>query len=190
MVLVLCAIATSLLFGPVATPAWAGVEIIQTYPAAGSTIAERVEEVGISFANPVAAELSDLVVEGSDGQRYDDEPLSVVAGRNAIQPVPPLPAGSYLVRWAAGRIPDDVGRGEFRFTVADWTEKPTPTHKTPGPWDGSPSAAVPRQSGHVGTMVCLGAALLGIILFVLLIRSRYKREMDRPWLPPGPGLDR
>jgi methionine-rich copper-binding protein CopC len=169
-----------LLAAPVATPAWAGTTLLQSWPQAGSTVTEgSVNEVRLSFTENVNADLSSATVRGSDGATYNDGPLQVALDINVVQQVRPLSVGEYLVNWVAATGAGDAARGEFRFTVASSTDAAAPVAD---PYEST------YDPGGPGAWLCIGiGALIPLVLLVLLLGRRNRREMNLPPARPDKG---
>jgi copper resistance protein C len=160
-----------LLAGPVAAPAWADTELLQSYPEAESTVPQPVDQIRLSFADNLQASGNSVVVRGSDGTAYDDGPLRVVFDINVEQNVRPLPPGDYRVSWAVATGSDEVTRGEYSFTVIAAPTTTTQVVASASTWDGG---------GPVVLTIMGLAILVALVLRVLLIRKRYKRETRLP----------
>jgi methionine-rich copper-binding protein CopC len=175
----------ALLFaGPAATPASADTELLQSVPAADSTVAGPVSEITISFTQPIRADLSRVVVTGTDGTTYGEGTLRLVLDINVEQKVRPLPPGAYRVSWTAATGPTNVARGEFRFTVASSTDQQPAAEAT------TTTSASTYEPGGTGEWGVLGAiALVPLILFAVTLRRRYKRETKLPPYRPNKRTD-
>ncbi|MCU7727051.1 copper resistance protein CopC [Actinoplanes sp. KI2] len=167
---------------PAATPAWASTTLLQSWPQADSTVTEgSIDKVGLSFTENIDANLSSVVVRGSDGSTYNDGHLQVLLYTNLEQQVRPLPVGEYQVTWVAATGTGDPARGEFRFTVTPSTAAATPVAAPYQPtYDG----------GGPGEWLCLGiVALIPLTLFMVMLRRRHRREMDLPPARPDRGTE-
>jgi len=169
-----------LLAASVATPAWAGTTLLQSWPQADSTVTEgSINEIRLSFTDNVNVDLSSAVVRGSDGTTYNDGHLQVALDINLVQQVHPLPVGEYLVNWVAAIGADDSARGEFRFTVSPSTDAAAPVAD---PYEST------YDPGGPGAWFCIGiGALIPLALLVLLLRRRNRREINLPASRPDKG---
>lgn len=87
-------------------------------PAAGSTV-KAPTEVRMRFSETLEPALSTLEVDNAAGKRLDQGHASIATDDAHIMhlALPPLPAGSYKVRWTAVSTDGHRTRGTYAFAV-------------------------------------------------------------------------
>lgn len=164
--------------GPGATAASADDELLQAYPADGSTVTEPVNEIRLSFADPIGSG-SSVVVIGPDGAEYADGAPQVMGDINLVQPVRPLAPGRYQVRWTFATGRDRATQGGYSFTMGTVQAAAVAPATTPA-----------YQPGGSGEWTVIGlVALVALALFLVAVRRRYRREVDLPPYRPDRGHD-
>jgi methionine-rich copper-binding protein CopC len=159
-----------------------------TAPAASATVTAPINEVTLTFNEPVHQRFSTVVVDGPGGLAYSDGPLRVVDS-TVHQAVYPLKSGSYLVRWRVVSADGHPMEGSFGFTVA----LPAQLEPSAGPpsLKSSPKSSlksspepsrVSAASAGAGWsrlslwLVGLGALAVGSILAAVRFRSTSRRR--------------
>lgn len=101
-------------------PAIAHALVFEAAPRSGEVVTTPPSRIFLRFNSRIEKGLSSVTVTGPAGRPI---PLPVAGApegapdRLAV-PVPPLPPGTYLVRWKVLSADGHVTEGAFRFTVA------------------------------------------------------------------------
>ncbi|SNY71412.1 Copper-binding protein CopC (methionine-rich) [Paractinoplanes atraurantiacus] len=171
-----------LIAGPGASPARADIAVLQTVPVAGSTLTAPITEVRLSFTRAVHANYSSVEVTGPDGADYASGDLDVFMDLNIVQPVRHLAPGTYRVSWSAGVAAPGEAQGQFDFTVPEAALMAV---------DDKPAAvAYDNPNSGPGVWLVLGGlAGLVVVLWVVLIVRRSKRELAPPPYRGDRGMD-
>ena len=95
---------------PWSAPASAHTELSEAAPAAGTTIGESPDLVGLRFTEPVEAEFDPIKVFGPGGERVDqrDAGVSPDDARVVEAGLEELPRGTYTVEWRVTSIDGHV----------------------------------------------------------------------------------
>ena len=117
------ALAAGLLLGAGAlcapNPAIAHALVFESSPRANEVVTASPSRIFLRFNSRIEKGLSSVTVTGPAGRPI---PLPVAAPDRSpdrlVVPVPPLPPGTYLVRWKVLSADGHVTEGAFRFTVA------------------------------------------------------------------------
>jgi methionine-rich copper-binding protein CopC len=102
------------------TPAAAHAFLDRASPAVGSTVHESPASVRLSFSEALEPAFSRAHVEDATGKIVDAGGGHVDAADRTIVAVdvPPLPPGTYRVRWRVVSIDTHVTEGDYTFTIA------------------------------------------------------------------------
>jgi methionine-rich copper-binding protein CopC len=102
------------------TPAFAHAFLEHASPAVGRTVHESPASVRLSFSEPLEPAFTRAHVEDATGKVVDAGDAHVDAADRTIVAVavPPLPAGTYRVRWRVVSIGTHVTGGDYTFTIA------------------------------------------------------------------------
>ena len=102
-----------------ATGANAHVFLDRASPKVGSECSSSPAEVKVWFTGEVEAAFSAVEVWDSDGKQVDKQDCHVDPKDSAalIVSLPPLPPGTYKVRWHAVSSDTHKTEGDFRFVV-------------------------------------------------------------------------
>jgi methionine-rich copper-binding protein CopC len=102
------------------TPAFAHAFLERASPAVGSTGHESPASVRLSFSEVLEPAFSRAHVEDATGKVVDAGDARVDPADRTIVAVdvPPLPAGTYRVRWRVVSIDTHVTEGDYTFTIA------------------------------------------------------------------------
>lgn len=156
------------LVGPTAwSPAGAHTEVLRASPAPGAEVAGPVDEVSLTFLDPVqpevtiaiAAALGDPVAGLSEVEVSDDR-------RNATVSFPALTdTGEYVVEYRFTAEDGDTQRETYRFSIVE------------GPDETGPDEDEPDRGG-VGAAVGGGAVVL--VLLAGVIVSLLRRRSSQP----------
>lgn len=187
-----------------AAPAAAHDQLIESDPAASSTVDAVPEQIVLTFSADVLTDEGATVVEVTDatGTRVD-EGDAVVAGPTVTQAltVPAEPNGDFEVVWKVVSSDGHPISGEYTFTVAGATPTPTPTPTetatTAPTTEPSPTAtavAPPADEGSASGAVwpwVAGAILLvavaAAVTYLLVSRSRRAAQQERLEHPSDTG---
>jgi len=123
------------------TPALADVELRSSDPEAGSTVANPLTTVSLTFSGGLEAGKSSFRVVGPSGDvgtgRASEDGVTEMALDGLT-----LAPGSYEVRWTAAAEDGHLTRGTFEFAVTD----PTPPPATPTPLPSATPSEAPQSS--------------------------------------------
>ncbi|AVT30853.1 copper resistance protein CopC [Plantactinospora sp. BC1] len=161
------------------SPASAHAQLLGSDPRADSTVTTPLDEITLTFNEPVRGNFSTIVVTGPDGTRHGaGQPRTI--DKQVHLAVEPVRSGGYRVAYRVVSADGHPIQGQFRFTVTlSPALEPTAAPVAPAASDGpsaSPAAGAAngdtggaglRQVGAVG----LGVALVGAG-FLLLRRRR------------------
>ena len=109
----------SLILAALSSPGAAHTLPVHSHPPAGAVLAEAPREVWVRFDGHLELALSRLRVEDSDGKRVDLGPEEAKRSQAKALRValPPLPAGTYRVRWKAVGTDGHGTVGDYSFRV-------------------------------------------------------------------------
>lgn len=101
-------------------PAIAHALVFEAAPRSGEVVTTPPSRIFLRFNSRIEKGLSSVTVTGPAGRPI---PLPVAGAPEGspdrlVVPVPPLPSGTYLVRWKVLSADGHVTEGAFRFTVA------------------------------------------------------------------------
>jgi methionine-rich copper-binding protein CopC len=165
----------AMILGP-ALPAWAHSRLLQTAPAASTTVTAPVPEVTLTFNEHVHQQFSVVVVSGPGGVSYSDGHVQVVDDV-VHQKVYPLRSGSYTVEWRVVSADTHPVQGTFGFTVT----LPPDLEPTAAPSSPVPSRLATPMAGHRGApwwSWLVGAAVIGAAGLVLVLMRRRLAATD------------
>ena len=95
------------------TAAWSHAHLTASEPAEGTTV-KAPAQIVLSFSE--AAQLTMLTLQ-RDGAQPQQLPLPAAAGSRLAIATPPLPAGSYTLKWRALASDGHVSSGTVHFAV-------------------------------------------------------------------------
>lgn len=102
------------------TPAAAHAFLDRATPAVGSTVHASPATVRLAFSEALEPAFSRVHVEDAAGKAVDAGDGRVDAADRTMLAVdvPPLPPGTYRVRWRVVSIDTHVTEGDYTFTIA------------------------------------------------------------------------
>ena len=155
---------------PWSAPASAHAELSEATPAAGTTIRESPDLVGLRFTEPVGAEFDPIKVFGPGGERVDQQDARVSPDDARVVEVglEELSRGAHTVEWRVTSIDGHVVADEYGFEVDGSGE---PTARADGGAGGAPDEPVSQpaaQEGGTTPVAAYGAASLGVLAVALL----------------------
>ncbi len=144
-----------------------GVDLLESDPSPGATLAEPPSSVRAQFSGELMAGDSILQVFSSEGKQVDNRDggldLNDPGHQSMIVSLPPLPDDIYTVRWFAALQDGDGTEGLFRFTVGSPAVAPN-------------EVALPEplsvDDGNGLPVVVIAAVLGGVSLLVLVVVFR------------------
>ncbi|MFC6090916.1 copper resistance CopC family protein [Saccharothrix lopnurensis] len=132
----------------VASPAFAHTELISSDPADGATLAQRPQQLTLTFSEPVPAESAGITVTGPDGAAW---PLGEISARGSSLVVPlkasGSPAGQHALAWRVESLDGDFVDGVITFTLPAPATGQAPTTKAGTP----PTEAPPVTTTEAAT---------------------------------------
>lgn len=101
-----------------ALPVLAHAAPVNSEPRGGATLAVAPDAVRLEFSQPVELKFSRVEVRAGRSLVSDRADLRLESGRMLVQPLPPLAAGRYDVKWRVLSTDGHVTEGSFWFVVA------------------------------------------------------------------------
>ncbi len=130
----LAAVSVLLLLLPLNVAAHA--ELLETVPAADSTVAGTPDELSATFSEPLLVDGSTFSIRNAAGERLAVGHLDPADhARLIIDPVPELAPGTYEMRWQAATADGHIENDTWTFTVV----APPPTASPPPSATASPT---------------------------------------------------
>jgi methionine-rich copper-binding protein CopC len=149
-----------------AAPVLADVSLVESAPAAGSTVS-GVDVVTLAFDEALRKSVSSFTLIGPDGSTLGtgtaSAPRRMTLGGLVLGP------GEHTVRWTAAGDDGHIERGRFSFTVEAAAVTPSPAAVNPSPSTGPPDGpatasqpiAKPSAASPAGTAAVASAAAPG-----------------------------
>lgn len=189
LVLVLGALGVAaVLATAVAAPAFAHADLLDSSPAAGSTVSTLPDEIVLTFSADLIAESGAtevVVVDGSGASVTDGEPT--VVGPIMTQRVSPSASdGVYTVTWKVVYADGHPGSSSFSFTVAAGSEEeqatPSPAPPSAPPTAQPDASASPRPTAAPSTAGTAGMSPAPAWVWVLSIAGILASTTAAIWL--------
>lgn len=157
-----------LLQGVLVRVASAHALLVESQPADGAVLDDAPDRVRATFSEELDSGLSTMRVFDAGGAQVDNGDggvdLDDLDHLSMVLTLPPLPPGTYTVRWNVTSADDgDDTEGAFSFTIGE-------------------GAAVPQASARAvaNTNLVMGAIAVGLILLVALIAAVVRRRQTAP----------
>lgn len=101
-----------------AAQAWAHAKPVQQSPAANAN-GPAPKAVSLAFSEAIEPAFSSLTITDATGNKINTAKATVdeASHKTLSTPLPPLPAGSYIVTWAVVAHDGHRSHGSYRFTV-------------------------------------------------------------------------
>ena len=167
---------------PWSAPASAHAQLSETTPAAGTTIRESPDLVGLRFTEPIEAEFDPIKVFGPGGERVDQRDARVSAddARVVEAGLEELPPGTYTVEWRVTSIDGHVVADEYGFEVAEAGEPAGGADEEAGELPDEPASQPAAQEGGNTPVAAYGAASLGVLAVAILAVVALRRRTSHP----------
>lgn len=159
-----------------ATSASAHADLVSMTPASGSTVAEALPQVVLTFGEDISGMGSSVVVLDPNGEAMQF--TVTFTGRNAVVDlIPFIATGEYHVNYRINSADGHVIEGSEAFTYDGPTETPTPTAVATiaggGDEDGEAESGEGLEGGGgmIG-LVSLAIIVIGGIAYLISIRKK------------------
>ncbi len=109
----------TLVLAALAGKAWGYLMPLACEPGTGAQISNSPKSVVIRFDGKPDPAFSTVRVYNAKGEQMDnrDAHVSGAEGMSLLATLPPLPSGTYRVRWTAQSFDGQETNGEYTFTV-------------------------------------------------------------------------
>ncbi|MGI5506392.1 copper resistance CopC family protein [Lentzea sp. CA-135723] len=180
----LLVLAITLLSVLAATPsASAHTQLTSSDPANGAQVAAPLQQITLTFNEPVAPDSTTVTVTGPDGAAWQ---IGQITGKDATLTVPVTPAGpagEYVLNFKIGSADDHAVTGSLKFAMtvpATTTTTAPPTTTTTTTPSAAPSVAPAAQSTQdsgIPWWIWLVVVLVVVAVAVVVLATRKKRTV-------------